>query len=212
MTTLVCVAHPEDEVLDAGGTIAKYIREGEKLAVVIFSYGEDSDPLQDAQTLTIRHIKESKKALEVLGVRDTIYLSLSDKDMTREIHQPSTAKKFRDVLAKYTPNKIFTHACDDLHKGHRAVSDFVKEQSSRMKKKPEIYEFGFSAPFRMTHREKPRLYVNVSSVYELKKKAVKMFKSQKEYFMFWVWPWVQLQNWFSGFAAKCHMAEVFYRV
>lgn len=213
MTTLVCVAHPEDEVLDAGGTIAKYIKDGEKLAVVIFSYGEGSDPLQDPQLLTIQHIKEGKKALEILGVRDTIFLSLSDVDLTTEIRQPSTAKKFEDVLSKYNPDKIFTHPSDDLHPGHRAVSDFVKEHARKfLKNKPDIYEFGISVPFRMVNREKPRLYVNVSYTFDLKKKAVKMFRSQKEYFAFWVWPFVKMQNWFAGFKAKCHYAEVFYKV
>ncbi|MFH0868690.1 MAG: PIG-L deacetylase family protein [archaeon] len=212
MTTLVCVAHPGDEVLDAGGTIAKYIRQGEKLAVVIFSYGEGSDPLKDAQETTILHIKESKKALEILGVRDTIFLSLSDNNLSSEVRQPSTAKKFGDILARYNPTKVITHASDDLHTGHRTVSDFVREHARRLKKRPEIYEFGFSLPFRMTHREKPRLYVNVGHVYDLKRKAVKMFRSQKEYYAMWVWPWVKMQNWFSGFAAKCHYAEVFYRV
>jgi len=212
MTTLVCVAHPEDDVVDAGGTIAKYLKEGEKLAVVIFSFGEGSDPLQDPQLVTIFKIREAKKALEALGVRDTIFLSLSDIDFTNEIRLPSTAKKFQDILSKYTPAKIFTHASDDFNAKHKAVSDFIKEQSKTLTKKPEIYEFGFSAPFRIVHREKPRLYVNVSSVYDLKKKAVKMFKSQKEYFKFWVWPFTQLRNWFSGFRAKCHYAEVFYKV
>ncbi len=212
MTTLICVAHPEDDVLEAGGTIAKYLKEGDKLAVVIFSFGEGSDPLQDPQTVTIQKIKESKKALEVLGVRDTIYLSLSDIDFTNELRLPSTAKKFHDILSRYNPEKIFTHASDDFNAKHKAVSDFIKEQSKTLAKKPEIYEFGFSAPFRTTHREKPRLYVDISRTFDLKKIAVRMFKSQKEYFRFWVWPFTQLRNWFSGFRAKCHYAEVFYRV
>lgn len=41
---MVFCAHPDDEVLGAGGTIAKYAREGKKVIAVIFSYGESSHP------------------------------------------------------------------------------------------------------------------------------------------------------------------------
>ena len=212
MTTLVCVAHPKDDVLDAGGTIAKYINDGEKLVVVIFSYGEGADPLQDPRLLTITRIRESKKALETLGVRDTIFFSVSDIDFTQEIRQPSTAKKFIDVLSKYDPKKIFTHATDDLNPSHRAVADFVVNHARKLKNKPDIYEFGISIPFRIMHREKPRLYVDISKFFHKKKQALKMFKSQKEYISWFIWPFVWLHNWFAGFKSRTKYAEVFYKI
>ena len=77
MTTLVFAAHPDDEVLGAGGTIAKLSREGEDIISVIFSYGEGSDPLKEPESLIQERVKESKRSL-------WIYLqSTSQKRFTR---------------------------------------------------------------------------------------------------------------------------------
>ena len=52
MTILVFAAHPDDEVLGCGGTIAKCSREGRKVVTVIFSHGEGSDPLKDQKIVS----------------------------------------------------------------------------------------------------------------------------------------------------------------
>ena len=41
---LVVCAHPDDNILGAGGTIAKYSSEGKKVITVIASYGESGNP------------------------------------------------------------------------------------------------------------------------------------------------------------------------
>jgi LmbE family N-acetylglucosaminyl deacetylase len=43
-TVLVIVAHNDDHIIGAGGTLAKYAQEGKKVRTIIMSYGESSHP------------------------------------------------------------------------------------------------------------------------------------------------------------------------
>ena len=64
---LFLIAHNDDQLIGAGGTIAKYAKEGKKVVTIIFSFGESSNPLeQDIFTRRTR-VKESKQAAKVLG-------------------------------------------------------------------------------------------------------------------------------------------------
>ena len=66
-TLLFLCAHNDDQLLGAGGTIAKYTKEGKKIITVIFSFGEMSNPLeQDIVTRRTRVI-ESKRVSTILG-------------------------------------------------------------------------------------------------------------------------------------------------
>jgi len=211
MTTLVFVAHPDDEVLGCGGTIAKLSKEGEKVIVVIFSHGEGSDPLIDPAILTEKRIKESKRAASVLGVRDIIFLGLSDLKFKKEIKELSTTKKVLDILRKYRPKTIFTHTADDPHPAHRAIANLIRSLTEELKLKTNIYTFMISSPFRLLNRESPRLYIDVSKTHRLKEKALSMFKSQRKWVSIYYAPLIWLRDWFAGFKAGCKFAEVFYK-
>ena len=51
---LILVAHPDDEVLGCGGTIAKYAEEGEDVVSVILS---DGDPINNSKDFIIKRRK-----------------------------------------------------------------------------------------------------------------------------------------------------------
>ena len=56
MVIMVFAAHPDDEVIGAGGTIAKYAREGRQVVSVIFSYGEGSDPASEPENIIQKRV------------------------------------------------------------------------------------------------------------------------------------------------------------
>jgi len=210
MTILFCAAHPDDGVLGAGGTIAKLAKEGKKVVVVVFSYGEGSDPLKDPQIITMQRIKEAKRAFDILGIRDTIFLSLSDSKFVNEIKEPSTAKKFDDIFAKYNPEQIYVHSIDDPHSAHSSVSAFVRDYVNKLQKKPDLFEFLVTVPVKFAYRERPRFYIDISETITVKKRALEMFKSQALIPLYVVFG--RISNWLSGFKSKTHYAEVFYKV
>jgi LmbE family N-acetylglucosaminyl deacetylase len=126
MTVLVCVAHPDDEAIGVGGTIAKYAKEGEKVISIIFSLGEGSNPLLDPDYLTKRRQIESKKVGKLLGVKEVLFMGLSDIGFLKDISSEDVRNKFKIYLKKYKPELIFTHCLDDPHPHHRVISQLVK--------------------------------------------------------------------------------------
>ena len=67
----IIAAHPDDEVLGCGGTIAKHSAQGDTVDVLFFTDGESSRP-----NYTVSDIKKRKKsaltALKFLGVKGKI--------------------------------------------------------------------------------------------------------------------------------------------
>ena len=211
MVIMVFAAHPDDEVIGAGGTIAKYAREGRQVVSVIFSYGEGSDPASEPENIIQKRVNESKKSAKILGIKETIFLGLSDMKFSKDVAQPSTKKKLSDILQRYKPKMIFTHSADDLHPAHKGVGRVVKEVLDELKLNPKIYAFTVSVPIKFKKRDMPRIYIDVSETFQLKINALKAFKSQKELLSFYFIPLQYFRAWFDGFKARCKYAEVFYK-
>jgi LmbE family N-acetylglucosaminyl deacetylase len=86
MGTLVCFhAHPDDECLGTGGTIARASAEGHRVILVIATngeLGEVPDDLADGETLVDRRRAETQRSADVLGVRRVAWLGYKDSGMT----------------------------------------------------------------------------------------------------------------------------------
>jgi LmbE family N-acetylglucosaminyl deacetylase len=86
MATLVSFhAHPDDESIASGGTMAKAARDGHRVVLVFGTRGEhgevDDDFLDAGETLSERREKEVDRAAEILGVARTEYLGYVDSGM-----------------------------------------------------------------------------------------------------------------------------------
>ena len=64
--TLVVVAHPDDEVLGAGGTIARLRQEGSQVRILFLSDGVGSRGTASPEDTTRRH-SHAVAACELLG-------------------------------------------------------------------------------------------------------------------------------------------------
>lgn len=84
MSSIVFVhAHPDDESLTTGGTIARYTSEGAEVCVVICtdgSLGEIADDTNAARLAEVRR-KEVEEACRILGVKDLRLLGFKDSGM-----------------------------------------------------------------------------------------------------------------------------------
>jgi LmbE family N-acetylglucosaminyl deacetylase len=82
--TLVCFhAHPDDEVITTGGTIARAAAAGHRVVLVFATRGELGlvpEQLGD-ETLGERRTREASRAAEILGVQDVEYLGYQDSGM-----------------------------------------------------------------------------------------------------------------------------------
>ncbi len=86
MATLVCFhAHPDDEVISTGGTIARAADEGHRVVLVVATngdHGEVPDDLGPDESLVDRRRTETEAAARVLGISRVVWLGYTDSGMT----------------------------------------------------------------------------------------------------------------------------------
>ena len=119
---LVIAAHPDDEVLGMGGTIAKYAARGDEIAVLIVTDGSTSQYRNDSKLKEIIRTKkvETEKCADVLGVKHIFYGELPDMklDVTPHI---DINRVIENTIDDFRPTMVFTHFSGDVNMDHRRV-------------------------------------------------------------------------------------------
>ena len=86
MGTLVCFhAHPDDESIATGGTIARAVGEGHRVVLVVATNGDHGEvpaDLAEGETLVDRRRAETHRSAEVLGIHRVVWLGYADSGMT----------------------------------------------------------------------------------------------------------------------------------
>jgi LmbE family N-acetylglucosaminyl deacetylase len=86
VATLVCFhAHPDDESMNTGGTIAHAVSLGHRVVLVVATggeLGEKPDDLADGETLAMRRFAETQRSAEILGISSVEFLGYEDSGMT----------------------------------------------------------------------------------------------------------------------------------
>jgi LmbE family N-acetylglucosaminyl deacetylase len=85
MGTLVAFhAHPDDEAIATGGSMARAHAEGHRVVLVVATggeHGEVPDDLADGETLADRRRVETMRSAEALGVDRVVFLGYGDSGM-----------------------------------------------------------------------------------------------------------------------------------
>jgi len=123
MKVLVVMAHPDDEVLGCGGTIAKLGKDGHEVYTAILGEGltsrDDGRRLAGAGGLDA--LRDScRRAAGLLGVRDVVFGSFPDN---RFDERPllEVVKFVEGVAAEVGPEIVYTHHGGDLNIDHAAT-------------------------------------------------------------------------------------------
>jgi LmbE family N-acetylglucosaminyl deacetylase len=86
MGTLVCFhAHPDDESISTGGSLARASAEGHRVVLVIATdgdFGETPDDLAEGELLVDRRKAETAESATVLGIHRVVWLGYKDSGMT----------------------------------------------------------------------------------------------------------------------------------
>jgi LmbE family N-acetylglucosaminyl deacetylase len=78
-------AHPDDEVISTGGTIARAARDGHRVVLVVATNGDHGEvpaDLAPGETLVERRRRETEASARVLGVSRVVWLGYADSGMT----------------------------------------------------------------------------------------------------------------------------------
>lgn len=209
-TVLVFGAHSDDFVIGAGGTAARYKKEGRKVISVIFSYGEKSHPWLKEKFIRDIRVKEAIEASKILGCK-ALFFDLEDTNLYQDYQEKNLEKKLIQLIKKEKPIKIFTHSSEDPHPDHKAVNKITLELWEQLEVKPEVYVYSVWNPV-SSGTKYPSLYEDISQTFSLKLKALKLFHSQRFNAIYPLILAVFYRAIRGGWKIKKRFGEKFYRI
>ena len=122
---LVVAAHPDDEVLGCGGTIARHRSEGDDVTLLFLADGVGArDGLTGGDTdLQIRRTA-GIAAASLLGAAPPIYLDYPDNRLDT-VPLLDLVQAVERVAGKFHPTRVYTHHFGDLNVDHRVCHQAV---------------------------------------------------------------------------------------
>ncbi|HEY8911398.1 MAG TPA: PIG-L family deacetylase [Desulfosporosinus sp.] len=137
---LLIFAHPDDESFVLGGTIAKYAEQGVEITLVAATKGEAGKAagICKPEELGPLREKELKRAADVLGIKEVIFLGYRDKEVPMAPPLEIVEKLVR-IIRKIRPQVVITFGADGAsgHRDHRAIHHFAKAAIGLAKKSVE---------------------------------------------------------------------------
>ena len=111
---LMCLsAHPDDESLGFGGTIARYASEGVEISLLVGTrgergrFGDGSEPHPGPEALGEIREAETRAAARVLGVEHVRFLDYVDAELDRAPPREA-AERVASVLRELRPEVVLT--------------------------------------------------------------------------------------------------------
>ncbi len=187
MTILVIAAHPDDEVLGCGGTIARLAQEGHNVNIAILGEGITSRYQQREQAdeglVEALHAR-SRQVAELLGARDPFLYDLPDNRFDT-VPLLDVIKIIEGLVERLQPQVIYTHHGGDLNVDHvlvhRATLTAVRPIAGCPAR--EIYAFEVPSSTEWAFGQfqpafRPNVFVDISATLETKVQAMALYESE----------------------------------
>ena len=125
---LIVAAHPDDEVLGCGGSIARHADVGDHVQVLIVAEGATSRQQQRDRGLVKAELSDlaraAQKAGEILGASGVELLDLPDNRLD-SLDCLDLIKLIEARLESYQPQIVYTHHSGDVNIDHRRLHEAV---------------------------------------------------------------------------------------
>lgn len=125
-TVLIIAAHPDDEVLGSGGTIAKLAGQGVAVHIAFLADGVGArGSVAASNRIELEQRRAAaKSAADILGAASVSFDDLPDNRLD-SIPLLEITQRVETLIAKYRPATVFTHHAGDLNIDHRRVHQAV---------------------------------------------------------------------------------------
>ncbi|MEP6892432.1 MAG: PIG-L deacetylase family protein [Gaiellaceae bacterium] len=119
---LVIAAHPDDEVLGMGGTIARHADSGDAVRIVCVTDGSSTQYPGDPE-IRVQKEAEARRAAGELGVSDYVHLDLPDMRLDTLPHVEINTV-IETQIRDFGPQVLYT-VHPDVNRDHQALFDSV---------------------------------------------------------------------------------------
>lgn len=191
---LVVAAHPDDEVLACGGTLARAVASGAEVGVMFLGEGTSArfpfgqyDSEEFRRQLAFR-TECAKMALHHLGIREISFNFENKSCQFDTVPMIVLTKEIEAKLEKFRPTILLTHNPCEVSIDHRLTFRAVENacRPTRACVPAEIYTFEIvcSGSWTFTDSFKPNTFVDISNVWEKKLEAWHLYKGESRPFPF----------------------------
>jgi LmbE family N-acetylglucosaminyl deacetylase len=183
---LVVAAHPDDEILGCGATVARHAKAGDTVWSLILGEGVTSRKGQTSagEAAALKALREhAAKANKILGVKKLIFREFPDNAFD-SVALLEIAQAIEAVLAQLKPDTVYTHSSADLNIDHRRTADAVRaatrpQPGSTVRRvlafeTASATEWRFDAPAAF----RPNLFVDVAKTFPTKLKALACYRGE----------------------------------
>ncbi|MFC1621023.1 PIG-L deacetylase family protein [Candidatus Omnitrophota bacterium] len=184
---LVVAAHPDDEVLGCGATIARHVKSGHAVYVLILGEGISAryKDRKDAKKKDISGLKaQAREASRILGVKKIFFSDFPDNSFD-SVPILKIIKEIEKIKKAIRPHVIYTHHYGDLNVDHRIAYNAVLTACRPLKNETvrEIYSFEVPSSTEWSGPNKkeyftPDRFVDASDGIDRKLKAMKCYRGE----------------------------------
>ncbi len=181
MNILVIGAHPDDEVLGLGGTLARHVKDGDAVFPLIFADGSQ-----------VRYVEEQREKLKLacmkscveLGLQAPEFLGFPDQKLDT-LSQMELVQALEARVQKLKPEVVYTHHFGDINRDHQVLNE-VTLVATRPKPGNKVlrvlsYMVPSStdwAPCTFDRAFLPNWFVDISDTIDEKLRAVSHYSSE----------------------------------
>ncbi len=192
MNILVIAAHPDDEVLGCGGTLARWAAEGHDVHVLLLADGESarSATAHSASGTVLMEQRNcaARNARDILGCKSCELLALPDNRLDG-MELLDIVRLIEATIERIRPQTLLTHHCGDVNIDHSVVHDAVvtacRPQPGHLVSELLFFEVPSSTEWRPAGSAlpfQPNVFVDISGTLAIKHAALGAYSGEMRAF------------------------------
>lgn len=188
---LVIAAHPDDEVLGCGGTIARLAKDGHDVYIAVLGEGITSRYKKRESTekrLVDELQAQCREVGQYLSTNGVFLFNLPDNRFDT-VPLLDIFKIVENLIDKLQPDVIYTHHVGDLNIDHQIVHRAVLTAARPIKNCPvkEICTFEIPSSTEWAFHQfepvfHPNVFVDITKTLEIKVQAMRIYESEARFF------------------------------
>ena len=145
-TVFVIAAHPDDEILGCGATIAEHSSRGDDVHILILGTGllARNNPKDNAASLSKLNA-HAKKAAKIVGARSISFCDFPDNQFD-SVPLLKIIKEIEKIAKQIKPSIVYTHNHSDVNIDHRQTSLACQAAFRPLPKSSVKSVFAFEVP------------------------------------------------------------------
>jgi len=174
---LIIAAHPDDETIGCGGTIARHAYNGDEVGIITLTDGVNSRNNFNDEDVE-RRSKAAKNAMKRLNAKWITSGNFPDNQID-SVPLIDVIKFIESYKKAFYPDIIYVHSPSDLNIDHRIAASATltayRPQPSETYSEIRFYEVSSSTDYNVKQLEQkfaPNLYINIDNFWKNKLEAL----------------------------------------